>query len=449
VRKRSDNVKAMKGGIRRPRTDGQSYSFVLDVGLQDAQRCDACGRRGRFWVGAKLLQACPVCGGEVHATRERRVIEKSGFASFKDAELARAEELVKRGRGGYIIPARITTAAWLRQWLAGLNREGARSLKPLTVESYGRHVAQHLIGPRQQPFPIGMIELAKLTPEAIESHYAKLARPYPAEDKKGKLITRPGLSLNSRRRVHACLHRSLNEAVRRRLITRNPAWRITPFAQDGEEENQPALHCWTPEELQTFLESVADDRLYAMWFLFAHYGMRRGEVLALRWKDVDLEHGRLTVRRNRVPLEGGKVVEGTTKTKRIRELPLGESALKVLRDHRSAQRGGQVVDLARTKAEAEAYLFTDKTGEPLNPNSVTWRFRAAVSKAGVPRIRLHDVRHTCGTSMLQKGVNPTVVAKILGHSNTTTTLNVYSHALNDAVVDAVDVMATIIEKGSF
>ena len=123
MRKRSDNVKAMKGGIRRPRTDGQSYSFVLDVGLQDAQRCDACGRRGRFWVGAKLLQACPVCGGEVHATRERRVIEKSGFASFKDAELARAEELVKRGRGGYIIPARITTAAWLRQWLAGLNRE--------------------------------------------------------------------------------------------------------------------------------------------------------------------------------------------------------------------------------------------------------------------------------------------------------------------------------------
>ena len=260
---------------------------------------------------------------------------------------------------------------------------------------------------------------------------------------------RPGLALESRRRVHATLRAALNAAVQRRLIARNPAWRIGPFPVDGEQEKQPELRCWTPEQLQVFLSSVADARLYPMWLLFAHYGLRRGEALALRWKDIDLEQAQMTIRRNRVPLKGGRIVEGTTKTSRNRQLPLGESTVRVLRNHRTRQRGGQVVDLARLADEAEAYLFTDEAGEPLNPNSVTWRFRKAVRALDLPPIPLHGLRHTCGTSLLQKGVNPTVVAKILGHSNVTTTLNVYSHALNGAVINAVEVMATIIEKGAF
>ena len=155
-----------------------------------------------------------------------------------------------------------------------------------------------------------------------------------------------------------------------------------------------------------FLESVADDRLYPMWLLFAHYGLRRGEALALRWKDVDLESAHMTIRRNRVPLKGGRIVEGTTKTNRIRELPLGESTVRVLRNHRSRQRGGQVVDLARLADEAEAYLFTDEAGEPLNPNSVTWRFRKAVHALDLPPIPLHGLRHTCATCCCRRGSTP-------------------------------------------
>ena len=87
--KRSGNRKGMKGGIRRPRTAGETWSFVLDAGRQDAQRCLSCGRAGRFWVGGRLLEACPRCGGPLELTRERRMIEKSGFATLEAAKLAR------------------------------------------------------------------------------------------------------------------------------------------------------------------------------------------------------------------------------------------------------------------------------------------------------------------------------------------------------------------------
>lgn len=445
---RGRKSQGMKAGIRRPRTPGETWSFVSRHGLREAQRCHACGRAGRFWVGVKLLECCPRCGGPLVLTRELRLIEHSGYATLEDAQLAQAEDRIQRGRGAQIMVTHLTVADWLRQWCEELGREGHKPLKPLTLEFYGREVAQHLIGPPRRPFSLGLVELRKLNSEMITAHYALLARPYPALDKKGRLVTRPGLSLSSRRLVHATLRAALNVAVQRHLIARNPAWRMTPYPVDGEEEHEPHLRCWSPEQLQRFLESVADDPLFALWHVFAAYGLRRGEALALRWGDVDLEAGRMTIRRNRVPLQGGCIVEGTTKTKRIRELPLSNSTVSVLRSHRSRQRGGDVVDFARLADEAKAYVFTDDAGLPLNPNSVTWRFRKAVLATGLPLIPLHGLRHTCGTSLLQKGVSPTVVAKILGHSNVTTTLNVYSHALSGAVAEAIDVMATILEQGT-
>ena len=449
--KASDKTKGMKGGVRRPRGPGQTWSYVLDVGLQDAQRCDAC--RKRFWVGPVRLEACPKCGSELRDTRERRVFERSSFETQRDAELARAKELVKRGQGSYVVPQTITLATYLRDvFLPKLRGDG---LKPVTLEGYERHVHDHLIGPSQRPHRLGLMKLRDLRLEAIREHYEMLGKGYVAEHK-GKLVDRQGLSPTSRRRVHAVLHRALNDAVEMGCLERNPAWRAAR-KMEGDQERQHELKCWTPDELHRFLEATRDDSLFPLWRLAATTGARRGELAALRWGDLNLDRrddegnlaGLMTVRHNRVPLAGGRVHESTTKTGRVRVVELDEVTTTVLRDLRSRRRGGEVIDLAQAKNEAESFVFTDDGGQPLNPNSITWQFRLAAKRANLPHIRFHDLRHTHGSHLLEAGVNPRVVADRLGHATTTMTLNVYAHVVRGRQAEAARLAARVVEQGSF
>ena len=381
------------------------------------------------------------------------MIETSGFRTQKDAELARATELAKCGRGCYVVSTHITTSEFLRDvFLPKVRNDG---LKPVTVESYERHVREHLIGPSQQPFRLGTTRLRDLRLQAIKDHYVMLGKAYSAE-KDGKVIQRSGLSVASRRRVHSVLHRALNDAVEAGLLERNPAWRAGRKMQ-GDGECSPEMQCWSPDELHRFLEATQNHALHPLWHLVALSGLRRGEVAALRWGDLDLDRrddggqfaGLMTVRRNRVPLAGGAVHESTTKTGRVRAVELDEQTTVVLRELRSRARGGEVVDLALAKDEAERYVFVDQAGEPLHPNSITWQFRAAVAKAGLPSIRLHDLRHTHATMLLEAGVNPRVVADRLGHSTTTMTLNVYGHVLTGRQAEAARLAASVVKRGAF
>lgn len=434
----------MKGGVRRPRGPSGSWSFVLYLGVQPAQRCRNCNRR--FWVGAERLVACPECGGGLRETSEPRQATEGGYATRHDCEFARAAALARLGKGHYVPSERMTLAAFLRDhWLPTV--AASSRLKQTTKESYARHVHFHLIGPGQRPHALGMIELRRLTLGAIRQHYRDLSQGYVTwdclrspktrrqliDETTGRprmgLVPRPGLSASTLRRVHACLHSALAYAVEAGHLDHNPAWRAArELGDDDVGQWQP--NAWTNDELWTFLDSQEGHQLYGLWRLAALTGMRRGELLALRWADVDSASRRITVRRSRVPVEGGVVIETSTKTNKVRVVDLDEETIETLR---ALRRSRPVVAID----DRNAYVFTDAAGEPLSPYRVSYLFRIAVQRAGLRTITFHGLRHTHATALLDAKVPLHVVSRRLGHANPTITLNVYSHVMPGAQAEAV------------
>jgi len=454
-----------RGGVRPPRGPAGSWSYWFDLGLQPAQRCEGCNRR--VWVGHERLTACPTCGAAMRDTNERRSVEKAGFATRGDAVQARADELAKLGRGDYRPPSRMTVAAYLRDvWLPAIEHDG---LKSTTIEAYEGHVKHHLIGPASKPFRLGTTQLRRLSLDTIRDHYEMLAQGYEQEvvTKAGKtrMVTRPGLAAGSIRRVHATVHRALNVAIEKRLLDRNPARGAGRKLPAAAQERERVVRFWEPAELQRFLSFTRDqsdgrEAFYALWYVLAHTGMRRGEAAGLMWSDLDLEEKTLTVRRARVPLRSGTVEETTTKTKRQRSIDLDDGTVAVLKRQKRAQASARLA--AGPKWSDTGYVFTDDHGEPLHPEVVSWQFRAAVDLANrdakdpaTPKARelsplsVHGLRHTHATIALQAGIPVTVVSKRLGHATVTMTLNVYSHALRGAQADLAKVFASVVQKGSF
>jgi integrase len=196
---------------------------------------------------------------------------------------------------------------------------------------------------------------------------------------------------------------------------------------------------WGDRETAAFLRAAASDRLYAMWRLAVVTGMRRGELLGLRWSDVDLEAGFLTVEQQRSRQGAAGVTVGAPKTTAgRRRIPIDAATAAALRAHRQAQFIAPIDGLAFTRAD----------GTPLDPDTVSQSFLAVARAAGVKRIRLHDVRHTAATLMLRAGVHPKVVQERLGHANIGITLDTYSHAIPSMGVEAADRLAALVDAAN-
>jgi len=407
----------MKGGVRRPRGPGGTWSFTIDMGLQDAQRCSECGRRE--WVGGESLGTCPTCGGALRDTRERRQVVQGGYQTQGDAKIERVKALSRLGKGSYVPPQRKTLAEYLRnEWWPQVQKE---DLKATTLDSYHRNVRQHLIGPAARPFPLGLIELRKLTLDAIRDHYAMLAEGYPVE-RGGKLVKHPGLGVQSRRRIHAALHRALNDAIQKGYIDRNPAWKALKTQKNALRFEGSV---WTGDELEAFLASTAGTELYPLWFTVATTGLRRGEVCGLQWPDIDLVGGTLTAARSRVPV-GGEVVESSPKSGQPRIFDIDDDTVTVLERHRKAQAAAQLKAGPKWQG-AGNYVFTNEDGSPIDPNRASRAFRIAIDAAGLRRIRLHDLRHTHASLLLAAGEPIGNVSYRLGHSDSIITAKVYEH----------------------
>ena len=223
-------------------------------------------------------------------------------------------------------------------------------------------------------------------------------------------------------------------------LARNPADAADPPSQRGTERRE--MKTWTAEQLGAFLKSVADDRLHPLWHALAMTGMRRGEALGLKWDDVDLEAGRLSVRRALIP-SGREVVVSEPKTARgRRSIALDPETVAVLKAQAARQ-----LDKQSEWQDAwvdSGYVFTLENGEHLDPEDVTRYFRQAVKKAMLPKIRLHDLRHTHATLALQAGVHPKVVSERLGHATVSITLDTYSHAIPAMQEEAAALIAELV-----
>jgi integrase len=206
------------------------------------------------------------------------------------------------------------------------------------------------------------------------------------------------------------------------------------------------MQVWTPEQLRAFLARARHDRLYALWLLVATTGMRRAELAGLRWVDVDLDAARLSPRRPRVVVNYA-VHESEPKTRMgKRSLALDPATLAALQEHqaRQEQERAEVGHAWRDSG----LVFTRPDGAPIHPDLITDWFRRLARKAGLPAIRLHDVRHSYATAALAAGVPAKVVSERLGHANIAITLDVYSHVIPGMDAQAANAVASLILDGS-
>jgi integrase len=394
----------MQGHVRQ--RGKRSWEYIADVGMAAAERCASCGRR--FWVERKTRRVCPKCAGKLIETEERRRQTKAGFPTRKAAQAAMNKLLVSVEEKSYTPQTKLTLREYLKnEWLPSIEA----TIRPSSFRAYKQHVRCHVCP------HLGSVQLQKLSGSQINALYAKLAL-------SGKQDGKRGLSPLTIRHVHATLHRALKDAVRWERLSRNPIDAADPprISGDGTRE----LKTWSAVQLRAFLDFTSGERLSSLWHVLAMTGMRRGESLGLRWEDVDLEAGRLAVRRALIP-NGAVVVVSEPKTaKGRRTVALDPETVEALK--RQAAR--QLEDQAKKEEWRDTGLvFTKEDGEAWHPEVITRFFGQAVTRSKLPRIRLHDLRHTHATLALRAGIHPKVVSERLGHATISITLDTYSHAI--------------------
>ena len=283
----------------------------------------------------------------------------------------------------------------LRQWLTGWQDRLAH-LRDSTAVSYRGHIGNYLI-----PL-LGDIRLSELGVGEVEALHEMLAA--------------AGISTVLARRIHATLSSALADAERGELIPANPCSKVRLPRGDRFE---PAV--WSSAQAAHFLVVTAGDDLAGLWRLALLLGMRRGELLGLRWRDIDLVAGTLTVRTTRT-LVGDQVVEGPPKSARARRvLPLDPRTVEVLGRHWK-QQTHQALEGVWGPVE---YVFTGTDGQPLHPAWVSRRFAEIVDRLGLPTIRFHDLRHTSASLGLAAGESLKAVSARLGHSSIVVTADTY------------------------
>lgn len=295
-----------------------------------------------------------------------------------------------------IAQGRLTTGTYLAKWVAGAKA----TVRASTWRRYEELTRLHLT-PR-----LGSISLAKLAPADVSAALAAMLE--------------AGSAPRTVRNARVILGLALRQAETAGTVARNVA-RLTRPPRVIHEEMQTL----GASQVQALLRAAEDDRLRALYLLAFSTGARQGELLAIRWSDVDFEAGAVRVVRTLGRDAEGRLAFGEPKTAASRRtIPLGPSTVEALRAHRRLQ--------AEERLRAGAVwqdqgLFTTEVGEPLDGREVTRSFRRLLALAGLPRIRFHDARHSAATLMLEAGTNPKVVAERLGHSTPTITLAIYSH----------------------
>jgi integrase len=299
-------------------------------------------------------------------------------------------------------------------------------LRPSTFESYARNVRVHIIP------GIGSVRLQGLDAGTLNAFYANRLKNGGRKSE--------GLSPRTTRYLHSIIHRALADALKWGLVARNVADAADPPSQKATRARSPKT--WSAAELRAFLERVRDDRLYAMWLLYATTGLRRGEALALKWAQLDLEHGQASISEASVTV-GYAIQESTPKTDRgRRSVALDPATVAAMREHRRAQAAERLA--FGPGYSADDLVFAREDGSALHPDRVSKVFAGHVKALGGTRITLHGLRHSWASLALQAGVNPKVVSERLGHATVSFTLDTYSHVMPGMQEDAAAAVADLV-----
>jgi len=312
--------------------------------------------------------------------------------------------------------AQISLSVFLNEWLV-LN---STSVRPKTSDQYKQIVRQHIMP------DLGMIKLKDLNPRQIQALYSKKME--------------SGTSARTVILIHAVLRRALNHALRLGMIGRNPA-----LAVIRPKFKRKEMKTLSDSQVRTLLSFAEGDRFEVLFWLAVTTGLRQGELLGLKWSDVDWINRRLRIQRQLQRLSGGLVFSEPKSAAGRRVIALGVTTVEKLRKHQDIQFGES--RMAGSSWKENDMIFPSSTGTPMDPSNLYHNFKKLLIKAELPDVRFHDLRHTAATLMLQQGVHPKVVQERLGHSDISMTLNTYSHVLpvmQDEAAEKLDELLTPI-----
>lgn len=379
----------MKGHVRKR---GSKWCFVLDLG-----RDPETGKRKQKWF--------------------------SGFSTKKEAESAMASKIHELNQGIFIEPAKITLEDYLRRWLQDYAKTNCA---PRTYEGYESIIEKHLIP------SLGKITLDRLKPMHIQKYYSdKLSN--------GRADQKGGLSARTVHHHHRLLHEALEHAVRWQVIAVNPTRAVSP--PKPQRKNIVTL---TRGEVLLLLKAAEGSKLYEPIYFAINTGMRRGEIFALRWDDVDFENQLISIRQTLHRTKGsGFVFRDTTKTDGSRRsIAASDSVISMLKRMKRKQ-------IEKRIALGSAYqdhglIFCRDDGSPYNLDYMSREFGQLIRRNNLPPVRFHDLRHTHATLLLQQGEHPKVVSERLGHSTITITMDLYSHVMPNMQKEAAQKLDNLL-----
>lgn len=390
---------------------------------------DESKKKNQFWYEFET--------GKDPLTGKRTKIRKKGFASEKEAKAALAKAETEFNEGNYIDPSRMKLSDYmLNNWLAIKS-----NLVPATRDLYEDHIKNHIV-----PSFLGNEQLSKLSATGIQNFIIHLTEKEIQKNKK--------LSPNTIQKIYSVLNTSLNDAVTMKLIRENPATLIL---------NKPRVKksnttVWNENEIRKFVQESEGKSRYSLVFRFTLMtGLRQGEVLGMRWSDVDFNAN--LVRITHTLTHDGKTLKKGAKTKSsVRVVRLDEKTkIELLKHYNLQQMEKKEFENARLRKAAKGkehfqgrsyknndLVFCTNLGTPCSPRNLMRAFYDLLEVINVPRITFHEIRHTQATLLLKKNVHPKIVSERLGHSSIKITLDTYSHMLPEMQESAVQSLANVL-----
>ena len=375
----------MKGSVKKR---GNTYQYVVDIGRD------------------------PVTG-------KRKQKTKGGFKRQKDAQAALNKVLHEIGEQGYVEPSKELFSSFIESWFTS---HYEKRIKDTTASNAHSLINKHLI--RENPF--ANKPLSKITTEDIDAFYnLKIDEEY---------------SSSYIRKMHQMLNQAFTQAVKWKRIKYNPVTDADPPAVKKEE-----MKIWSYDEINTFLEHCEGERHYLTFFLAIYTGMRRGEILGIKWSDIDLVNKTIHVQRSLAYISKKGYILTSTKTKNSnRIVPISEMVVKVLMNYRTQQEmhKAQLGELYQD----EDFVICTETGSKQDPRNVLRALKRLITTSGVTQIRFHDFRHTHASILISKGVDVVKVSKRLGHANAKITLETYAHLVPNEDNHLAEIFEKELEK---
>lgn len=372
-------------------------------------------RKDGYWIGQITIGTDPRTG-----KLKRKTVSGKTRDEVSDKMLEIRHDLLK---GTYSEPSKIKVSEWLNEWIEGRKHSIAYS----TYRNYKGKIKNHLIP------SIGGMKVTDLT----SRHIQRLLKEK-LED--GRVDGKGGLSTRSVKYIYQTLHAALEQAVKEKIINYN----VCEAVEVPKKQKEKKLHTWNKVQVGKFLKNAKEfGKYFNVYYMALNTGMRKGELLGLKWEDVSLENKKINVVRQLIYGKDGLEFKKVKTNSGNRVIPLTNRVVVFLKKLRTKQKENKL-------ALGEAYNDLDlvlcrENGENVYPRALTRDFNPIIKKASIPRIRFHDLRHTFATQFLEAGGNIKILQQILGHSSISVTMDTYSHVTDDMLNLAAEKMETMFD----